>query len=287
MGSRLSTISPRSAICLPSENMVFSWKELDNKGLESKKGGDSLSRRLDQSKNLEDFVRLSFTAKHPMMFVCKRDGRLKNPVVLKIDIAACSLHGTLFSDRNATASSVLIGPSPSLVHFETVKKEDHFRVDTSERPYYQAEILIRTWLPPKFISFPEKSQAFVKHNQPSSQAQLRTQALDFLALCTPSPRTRSLKPSKLQLEMSQHQTAISRKKIRRKVRRKVPSDDSFASSYDLFAIEEHPSKFVVVDNPSIEVDFDDELLIQQSISDEHDEQNSFDDMLNRIPREFL
>ena len=59
----------------------YSWVDLDKQGIKGRKGSSSLSRHLDQKKKLGDFVRLSFTRKHPMMFVAKREGRLIDPVV--------------------------------------------------------------------------------------------------------------------------------------------------------------------------------------------------------------
>ena len=42
-------------------------------------GGGNLSRNLDEMRNLQDYVRLSFTTEHPMMYVAMKDGRISNP----------------------------------------------------------------------------------------------------------------------------------------------------------------------------------------------------------------
>ena len=167
-----------SNLPLIREYGLFSWKELDTRGFTAVKGSDELSRRLDKKKNLEDFVRLSFTASHPMMWVCKRQGRLKNPVVLKIDISACLLPGTLFSDRNATATDVHVNSSPCIVHFDTVKATNHFEVEGKEKPFFQAEILIKNRLPARYISFPESNVPEPKFCRSSSSSQLNSSGID-------------------------------------------------------------------------------------------------------------
>ena len=42
---------------------------------------DEASRKLDIKANLGHFVRLSFCAKNPMMFVAKKENRISNPVI--------------------------------------------------------------------------------------------------------------------------------------------------------------------------------------------------------------
>lgn len=61
---------------------LLSWGDCKEKGIEiAVPGGDSSSRMYDKMDNLHHYVRLSFTNQHPMMFVAKREGRIKTPVV--------------------------------------------------------------------------------------------------------------------------------------------------------------------------------------------------------------
>ena len=65
---------------------LYSWMDCDRKGIKINKPGGSLeSRQLDSSRKLEDYVRVSFTTQHPMMYVAMKDGRISNPVILEID----------------------------------------------------------------------------------------------------------------------------------------------------------------------------------------------------------
>jgi hypothetical protein len=45
---------------------LLSWCALDEQKMAVVCGGDELSRELDEKKNLQDYVRLSFAQKHPM-----------------------------------------------------------------------------------------------------------------------------------------------------------------------------------------------------------------------------
>lgn len=65
---------------------LYSWMDCERKGIKiAKPGGGSTSRQLDSGRNLEDYVRVSFTTQHPMMYAAMKDGRLSNPVILEID----------------------------------------------------------------------------------------------------------------------------------------------------------------------------------------------------------
>ena len=88
-------ISPLDRSCLPSiaEHGLLSWVGLDKEDIGGRKGSSELSRALDTSKGLGDFVRLSFTTRHPMMYVAQKDGRLLDPVVLEIHLSVVLIPG--------------------------------------------------------------------------------------------------------------------------------------------------------------------------------------------------
>jgi hypothetical protein len=71
--SRLYHFTDRS--CLPSiaNSGLLSWVGLEKAGIVGKKGSSELSRALDRRKGLGDFVRLSFSPKHPMLFVALKE----------------------------------------------------------------------------------------------------------------------------------------------------------------------------------------------------------------------
>lgn len=121
-----------------------------------KPGGGNLSRQLDSSRNLQDYVRLSFTTEHPMMYVAMKDGRIDNPVILKIDPCVVYLKNTKYADMNATIKRLKPNIGISLddfkkIHFSSVKARKHFDLDEEEQPYFQAEVMVMTFIPKKYI----------------------------------------------------------------------------------------------------------------------------------------
>jgi len=117
-------------------------------------GGDQLSRMLDRKYNLHDYVRCSFTRNHPMMHAAMKEGRLRKPVILEIDPRIITFESTKFSNMNATKTGHHRGSEFddfNKIHFSTVKKKNHFDLSPQEKPYYQAEVMVQTFIPSKYI----------------------------------------------------------------------------------------------------------------------------------------
>lgn len=66
---------------------LYSWADCEDRSIAiPKPGGSNSSRILDARYGLQHYVRLSFTPKHPMMFVAMNDGRISNPIILEVDL---------------------------------------------------------------------------------------------------------------------------------------------------------------------------------------------------------
>ena len=136
---------------------LYSWMDCERKGIHiSKPGGGSLSRQLDGSRNLEDYVRVSFTTEHPMMYVAMKDGRISNPVILDIDPEVVTWKDSKFSNMNATIQRIRPSIGGTLenlkkIHFRSVKAQKHFDLPEDERPYFQAEVLVKNFIPLEYI----------------------------------------------------------------------------------------------------------------------------------------
>lgn len=137
---------------------LYSWKDCEERGIDiAKPGGGgqgSLSWSLDQRDGLEHYVRIGFTRQHPMMYVAMNDGRISNPVILEIDPAVIYEDDTCYADRNATRNGANVGGTLDdfkQIHFQTVKAAKHFDLDTDEQPFYQAEVLVKNFVPLKYI----------------------------------------------------------------------------------------------------------------------------------------
>ena len=138
---------------------LYSWKDCDDRGIDIPKPGGggpgSLSWSLDKQAGLEHYVRVSFTANHPMMYVAMNEGRISNPVLLEIDPEVIYDENARYADRNATRNGAKIGGTLNdfkQIHFQTVKAKKHFDLDADEQPFYQAEILVKNFIPLKYIT---------------------------------------------------------------------------------------------------------------------------------------
>lgn len=137
-----------------SSGGLYSWKDCEEKGISIPRPGGggpgSLSWNLDAAKGLENYVRISFTQQHPMMYVAMNDGRISNPVILEIDPEVIFEESTKYSNMNATRTGASVGGSFAdfkAIHFNSIKARNHFDLDLNEQPYYQAEILVKNFIP--------------------------------------------------------------------------------------------------------------------------------------------
>ncbi len=133
---------------------LYSWRDCKDRGIDiPKPGGDSTSRNLDG--RLGYYARVSFTRKHPMQYVAMNDGRITNPVILEIDPEVIFDSETIFADRNATRNGCQMGSGLDdfkRIHWDSVTQEDHFSLSEDERPFYQAEVLVKNFIPLKYIT---------------------------------------------------------------------------------------------------------------------------------------
>lgn len=136
---------------------LYSWMDCERKGIKiNKPGGSSASRQLDSSRHLEDYVRVSFTTQHPMMYVAMKDGRISNPVILEIDPEVIYWNESRYANLNAVRFTIRpnIGPTISdfkQIHFQSVKARTHFDLPEEEQPYFQAEVLVKNFIPLEYI----------------------------------------------------------------------------------------------------------------------------------------
>ncbi|MCI6801511.1 MAG: DarT ssDNA thymidine ADP-ribosyltransferase family protein [Candidatus Onthomorpha sp.] len=134
---------------------LYSWADCQDKGITiCKPGGGELSRSLDKRDNLHHYVRVSFAAHHPMMYVAMNEERISNPVVLEIDPEVIYWKDTKYSDRNATKNGAKVGSSLKeleAVHFDSVLHHNYFDLTEEEQPFYQAEVLVKNFIPLKYI----------------------------------------------------------------------------------------------------------------------------------------
>ena len=134
---------------------LYSWSDCEKKGIKiSKPGSGQLSRQLDSRDGLQSYVRVSFVMQHPMMYVAMNEGRISNPVILEINPEVVYWDGTLYADRNATKNGANVGGTVddlNRIHFQSVKAQKHFDLDEDEQQFYQAEVLVKNFIPLQYI----------------------------------------------------------------------------------------------------------------------------------------
>ena len=114
-------------------------------------GGDSLSRNLDRRFGNHDYVHLSFCDDHPMSYRLKQAG--EHVVWLEISPVVILLKDTIFSDINAADNNHHQGGSISdlkRINFDATKMHYLQRNDVNFKPH-QAEVMVKTFLPKKYI----------------------------------------------------------------------------------------------------------------------------------------
>ena len=131
---------------------LYSWQYLKSHNIDIPvQGGGELSQGLDRYNGVADYVHLSFCIEHPMAYRHIQNG--EDIVVLKISTDVAMLDGTMFSDMNAvdSKSNCAIGlKGLEKVNFEATK-EKYLRNDDPLFKYKQAEILVKTHVPLKYI----------------------------------------------------------------------------------------------------------------------------------------
>jgi hypothetical protein len=141
---------------------LFSWFYCDLNNIVIPMPGGSLgSRQNDSINRKKDFVRVAFNKEHPMLFIAENDGRISNAIWLNIDIEVAYFENTEFSDKNAAAFSSykpIIGKEVinlENVRFKVLKKAQrvkHYNLSDAEKPFNQAEVLVKTWIPLDYIT---------------------------------------------------------------------------------------------------------------------------------------
>lgn len=141
---------------IKSRKGLYSWSYLVSHGMKiPSPGGDDVSRGVDRDKGLQDYVRLSLCATHPMAFRIHQESNGKAKIfLLKIKIDVATFESTLFSNVNAADKLAIIGSNKEFlennINFEAVLLK-WCKGDDPRFKERQAEVLVKTFIPSKFI----------------------------------------------------------------------------------------------------------------------------------------
>ena len=130
---------------------LYSLNEMDRKGFNYEQGSET--------REMPDYVRMSYTKNHPLMYVSQNKGRIINIKVFEIDLNVAALRKTKFTNvnaaRTATYPTVKTGADLKFikqnVKLNIVKQPNHFNLTEEEKPYYQAEIMVKDHVEIKYI----------------------------------------------------------------------------------------------------------------------------------------
>lgn len=130
---------------------LYSWNYLESNNLNYvNSGGNQESRSLDRRRNLQDYVRLSFSDNLPMKWHREQEGY--DIVLLKISLSIIN-DDMLVSDINATDTNCNFSngyKGLDIVDYQAVKKGICYRTDPLFKKK-QAEILIKSKVPSEYI----------------------------------------------------------------------------------------------------------------------------------------
>jgi len=130
---------------------LYSLNEMDRKRFNYEQGSET--------REMPDYVRMSYTKNHPLMYVSQKKGRIIKVKILEIDINVAALRKTKFTNVNAartvTYPTVKMGSDLKFikqnVKLNIVKQPNYFNLTEEEKPYYQAEIMVKDHVKIKYI----------------------------------------------------------------------------------------------------------------------------------------
>ena len=120
-------------------------------------GSDEASRVVDRQRNLHQYVHLCFKSKHPMEYVAKEDGRIKESVFLSIDRVVLSWPGVLFTAGMANTNNIEfhnMDTARTIIDYEVLYDYTNWSDSNIQSRLQLAEkyeILVPTFIPLKLI----------------------------------------------------------------------------------------------------------------------------------------
>jgi hypothetical protein len=130
---------------------LFSLNKLDKEGIAYHQGSETREK--------PEYIRLSYTRNHPLLWVSKQNGRIEKEKILDIDLEVAGLKHTQFTNVNVARTSspptVIFGDDLSFiknsVKLDVAKQQYGPRRDDPDHPYYQAEIMVKDHVELKYI----------------------------------------------------------------------------------------------------------------------------------------
>lgn len=139
---------------IKKHNGLLSLGELERRRIEiPSPGGNQWSHDADKLKGLHDYVHLAFLDDHPMLYLAKQDGRITDPIWLKIQLSVLVAEGVRFcSEVSNKSDAVIIGAEEAKkqIDFEvlfTYMDWTDEEVQTRRQTALKSEILVPGFVP--------------------------------------------------------------------------------------------------------------------------------------------
>lgn len=133
---------------------LLSWGELQRRGVVvPSPGGNEWSHDADEFSGVDDYVHLAFLSDHPMQFVATQDGRIKEPIWLKIDLSVLLDQGVRYSNDVSNKAGVPIltpDEAKEQIDFEVLFTRTDWRdpdIQARRRAALKSEILVPRLIP--------------------------------------------------------------------------------------------------------------------------------------------
>lgn len=127
-------------------NGLCSFNELEKLGLSIEYGSSESSRQIDASKNLSDYVHLSFERRNPMLFIALGEGRLNDYLIFEIAPEVIFLKDSKYSNINAASKDAIISSDINFflnLPFNNFHNKDYNLLSNKDKKHYQAEVLVK------------------------------------------------------------------------------------------------------------------------------------------------
>lgn len=133
---------------------LLSWRESQRRGVVvPSPGGNDWSHDADRLNGVSDYVHLAFLADHPMQFIATQDGRIKEPIWLKIDLSVLLEQGVRYScDVSNKAGVPMLSPEEAKeqIDFEVLFTRTDWKdpeIQARRRAALKSEVLVPKLIP--------------------------------------------------------------------------------------------------------------------------------------------
>ncbi|HOA82182.1 MAG TPA: DarT ssDNA thymidine ADP-ribosyltransferase family protein [Defluviitaleaceae bacterium] len=147
---RLYHFSNRQNLESIKKNGICSISEMKRLGISSKYSSSDGSRVIDSTKQLSEYVHLSYERDTPMLYIALAEGRLYDYVIFEITPDVIFYKETKFSNINAASNEAVISSDINFflnLPFSSFHNKKYSCLSDQAKKNYQAEVLVKNNIP--------------------------------------------------------------------------------------------------------------------------------------------